>query len=177
MKKLFSLLALVLSANAFAAAGFPQPAVVEKILNLGGAEGARKVQLGTQITRKKKQVMRAQYDYAKQGGLISTINLKDVDGKDAVLPSKSIITNVVIDVLTALGSGGSPTLALGANTTTDLKAATASSSYTSILAGIPVGTAATAVKTTAQRTLTTTIAVASVNAGKFDVFVEYYLGE
>ena len=79
------------------------------------------------------------------------------------------------DVITTPTSGGSPTIAFGANTTTDLKAATAIATYTGILAGVPVGTAATAVKTTAERTLTATIATATVTAGKIHFWVQYYV--
>jgi hypothetical protein len=41
------------------------------------------------------------------------------------------------------------------------------------VAGIPVGTAATSVKLTAERTLTVSIATAALTAGKFVALVEY----
>lgn len=136
-----------------------------------------KHQLGTTIVKNHKHVMRALYDFSVVGGAVSTINLKDEDGKDAVVPNKAIITSVFIDTLTAPTSGGAATIALGANSTTDLKAATAIASYTGIIAGVPVGTAATAVKLTNDRTITATVATAALTAGKIYVLIEYILSE
>lgn len=159
------------------AEALPQPADIKASFNLGGGENLRKSRLGTQMIDKKLQVMRATYDFAVEGGAIQAHNLKDVDGKDAVLPDNAVIMKTIVDVITAPTSGGAPTISLGANTGVDLKALTAIASYTGIVAAIPVGTAATAVKTTAKRTLTATIAVATVTAGKFHVWVEYYVSE
>lgn len=117
--------------------------------------------------------LRATYDFAVQGGAIGTVNLKDSDGNDATLPIGAIITQVYIDEVTNVTSGGSATIAFGANTTTDLIGATAIASFTGIIAGTPTGTAATMVKLTAARTLTATIGTAAVTAGKLNVFVEY----
>jgi hypothetical protein len=170
-------LALATPLSAFAAAGLPQPAAVKTIANLGGSEGLRKIQLGTQLVDKKVQVMKAKYDFAVQGGAIGSVNLVDVDGKDAVLPNKAIIKQVIFDVITAPTSGGSATIAFTANSAADMKAALAIASWTGIVAGIPVGTAATSIKLTAQRTLTATIATAALTAGKINVFVEYYISD
>ena len=46
-----------------------------------------------------------------------------------------------------------------------------------VVAGIPVGTAATAIKLTAERTLSVAIATAALTAGKFIVHVEYVVSE
>lgn len=179
MKKLFiALLALMAVSTAYGAAGLPQPVDVRNLANYGGGGNLRKIQLGTQLVDKKVQVMKALYSYAVQGGsTAASVNLKDVDGKDAVLPDNAVITKVIFDVLTAPTSTGSATIAFGANSTTDLKAATAIASYTGLVAGIPVGTAGTSVKTTAQRTLTATIGTADLTAGKINVFVEYYISD
>lgn len=125
----------------------------------------------------KKHVLRALYDFSVSGGAIGAISLLDENGKAAVVPDNAIITDSMIDNITPATSDGSATIALGVNTTTDLKAATAYTSYTGILTGIPVGTAATAVKMTADRTVTATIATAALTAGKFYVMVEYMLSE
>jgi hypothetical protein len=135
------------------------------------------IKSGDELILRKKHVLRALYDFSVSGGAVGAISLLDENGKAAVIPNKAIITDSMIDVITAPTSGGSATIALGANTTTDLKAATAIASYTGIVAGVPVGTAATAVKTTADRTVTATIAVAALTAGKFYVMVEYILSE
>ncbi len=178
MKILISFVLLAFSSQAFAAAGLPQPAVVKAVANLGGAEGLRKIQIGTQLTDKKIQVMKAKWDFAVQGGAVSTINLKDVDGKDAVLPNKAVIRQVIIDRITApTSAGGAGTIALNANSAGDLLVAVDADTLSAIHAGVPVGTAATAVKTTAQRTLTAAIATEALTAGKIIVFVEYYISE
>jgi hypothetical protein len=178
MKSAISLLVFLFSATAMAAAGFPVPSTVEFLGNNPSNEGFRKIQLGTQLVQKKTQLMKAKYDFAKQGGAVGAIILQDVDGKDAVLPTKAIIRQVILDIQTGITSGGLATVALGANTTTDLLAATAKASLgAGLVAGIPVGTAATAVKTTAQRNITATVGTAALTAGKFTAFIEYYLSE
>jgi hypothetical protein len=135
------------------------------------------IKRGDFMTIQAKQVLRGLYDFSVLGGAIGAIILKDEDGTNLVIPSKAIVTSVYIDVITAPTSGGSATIALGANTTTDFKAATAIASYTGIVAGVPVGTAATAVKMTADRNITATVAVAALTAGKFYVMVEYIVSE
>ena len=134
-------------------------------------------QAGNELILRKKHVMRAKYDFSVSGGAIGAISLLDENGKAAIIPNKAVITDAMIDVITAPTSGGSATIAIGVNTTTDLKGATAYGSYTGIVAGVPVGTAATAVKTTADRTVTATIATAALTDGKFYVLIEYMLSE
>lgn len=161
--------------HAFAA--YPDFGSIEYLMNHAGT-GQYKVSLGTQVTTKKVQVMRAKYDFAKQGGAVGSITLVDSDGQAAQLPSKAIVKQVLIDVITAPTSGGAATLALttgqGAG---DLLGATAKASFTGLLAGVPVGSAASMIKLTATRTLSLAVATAALTAGKFDVFVEYYLSE
>jgi hypothetical protein len=135
---------------------------------------AAAVQLGKALADQK-GCLRATYDFSTQGGAVSTINLKGSDGLDAKLPSGAVISEVLIDVVTAATSGGAATVALTAQVAEDLLAALAVASVTGLIAGIPVGTAATSIKLTAERTITTTIAVAALTAGKFHVFIEYYL--
>jgi hypothetical protein len=120
---------------------------------------------------------RGLYDFAVNGGAVSTINLLDEEGNAIVLPNKAIITSVFIDVVTAMTSaGGSGTISLGANTTTDLRAAVDADTLSGISAGVPVGTAATAVKLTAERNLTVSIATEALTAGKFMAIVYWVLG-
>jgi len=120
---------------------------------------------------------RAMYDFAVQGGAISTINLVDEEGNAIALPNNAIITSVFIDVVTAMvSSGGSGTISLGANTTTDLRLAVDADTLSGVSAGIPVGTAATAVKLTAERNLTVSIATQALTAGKFMAVVYWVLG-
>jgi hypothetical protein len=173
MNKLFiSLITLAISAQALA---LPvSPAAVEWTMNHSGPKAAQ-VQLGTLLTRNKVHVIRATYDFAVQGGAIGSVNLKDFDGNAAKLPLGAIIKQVLIDVVTAPTSGGAATIALTAQSAGDLKAATAIASYTGLVAGVPVGSAATMIKLTAERTISATIATAALTGGKINVLIEYYL--
>lgn len=126
------------------------------------------------VLHQTKGQLKAVYNFATQGGAISTLNLLDDRGQPAILPIKAIITNVIVDWFTAATSGGSATVSVGGNTAADLCAATAVASCTGLVAGVPVGTAATAVKLTAQRQLTLGIAVAALTAGACNVLVEFH---
>ncbi len=117
------------------------------------------------------------WDFAVQGGAVSSINLKDDLGNDCILPNGAIVVNGTIDILTAMASAGNAgTMALGLNTTTDLKAAVDADTLSGLVATIPVGTAATSVKLTAQRQLKLTIATEALTAGKIAVYLQYYAG-
>lgn len=109
------------------------------------------------------------YDFAKQGGATGTYD------SGITLPKGAVIREVFFDVITAGTTSASGTMSFGANTTTDLKAALAAASWTGIVAGIPVFTAATMVKTTAVRNLVWTIATGAFTAGKVNVYVDYVL--
>jgi hypothetical protein len=130
--------------------------------------------LGTAIERESRALV-AQYNFATLGGAIGSVSLLDVNGNAAVLPTGAVVTSVIIDTITAPTSGGAATIALTSNSAADLKAATAIASYTGLIAGIPVGTAATSIKMTADRTVTATIATAALTAGKINVIINYVL--
>lgn len=108
------------------------------------------------------------YDFAVDGGAVGTLELP------FKLPLGAIVYGGLVDVDTAPTSGGSATIALGLNTNTDLLAATAIASVTGRVATVPVWTAASAVKLTAERKLKITIAVAALTAGKMDIYLNYY---
>lgn len=118
------------------------------------------------------KVTKAEYDFAVHGGAVSTITL----GGDNTVPAGAIIYGGLIEVDTALTSGGSATVAVGLESTNDLLAATAFGSAPWSSTGrkviIPVG-AATSVKTTVPRAVTITIATAALTAGKFRVVLFY----
>jgi hypothetical protein len=177
MKKytLFLLTAFVmgLAPDAFA---LPRLSIVEKRLNLSANAGPS-ILLGTQLVSNKIQLLKCQYDFSKQGGVVGTISLKGPDGANCALPTKAIVNDVLIDVLTA-PTGATATIAVGTGqATNDIKAATAVASFTGLMDGVPVGSAATSIKLTADRTPTMTIATANLTAGKFNVFIEYLLSE
>lgn len=112
------------------------------------------------------------YDFSVQGGAIGTVTLTAERGQ---IPNNAIIWSGCIDRLTTLTSSGSATIALQANTAGDLLAATAFGGFTAPgrSAIIPVGSAASSVKTTAIRDVQLTIATAALTAGRFRVILFY----
>lgn len=147
------------------------PADAKLLLNKMNST-AQKVRLGDYIANQR-GVVKGIYSFAVQGGAVTSVNLKDENGRDIVLPSGAIITQVFIDEVSNVTGGAGSTIAIGANTTTDLIGATAIASFTGIIAGIPTGTAANMVKLTADRTLTATIGTDPVTAGVLHVYVEF----
>jgi hypothetical protein len=123
------------------------------------------------------KVARGEYSFATDGGAVSTITLRGAGALGGQVPSGSIIIGGYIEVDTILASGGSATVAVGLESTTDLLAATAFGSAPWSSTGrksvIPVGTGVTTVKATASRSITITIATAALTAGIFRVVLEY----
>ena len=116
---------------------------------------------------------RGKYDFAVDGGAISTITLR----ADSPLPAGAVIIGGYIDVLTLLTSGGAATVALSVEAANDLQTAItvagAPWSTTGRKAITPAFSAATAVKTTVQRAPTAAIAAVTVTAGKFELVLLY----
>lgn len=169
------------------------------------------IKLGVWTVRRQLLAFKGVYDFAIQGGAISSINLIDQDwgGKlqtglplattpvyqPLILPASFVVMSVVFDTITTVTSGGSATLAFSTGVTAaDLLAATGKASFvqtagSSLLAGIPVMTAATAVKipastsnviqsqTLAATIPTVTIAAAAVTAGRINVLISGYLSD
>ena len=122
------------------------------------------------------KTLQAEYDFAVDGGAVSTITLRSVPGGDTqgnTLPAGSVITGGYLDVETAVLSA-TGTVALAAEAAADVLAATAQAGLTvgrkTVLPG-PEG--AEAVKTTVVRSVTMTIATAALTAGKFRVVLFY----
>lgn len=91
---------------------------------------------------------RALIDVPSMGGTSgSTYNMLDEQGVTFMLPLATVIFSVIFDCITAFTTASSPTLSVGVNSTTDIKNTAATSAFASgLVAGIPVATAATAVK-------------------------------
>jgi len=169
-----------------------------------GDTGYAPQKMGSQIVRRSKRVFKAVYNFANpvQGGAIGTIPLLDpvwsqassgplgglqVLGGSAqlYLPANFIVTNVLIDVITAFtGTGASVALTTG-QSAADLLGATAISSAPfvagTIAAGIPVS-AATAVKilgTTASpgSGVAMVVSGAALTAGQMNVHIEGFLSD
>jgi hypothetical protein len=175
--KMFMCLLALLALIPITSFALPRPADAEKLMNLGSVRGPG-VQLGYQVISNKVQLLKCKYDFAVNGGSsAAAIKLRAVDGSKCLLPDNAVVVNTLIDVLTAPTSAGSATIAVGTGqAANDIKTATAIASFTGIMAGIPVA-AASAVKMTADRQPTMSIAVAPITKGKFNVFISYLLSE
>lgn len=114
------------------------------------------------------------YDFAVDGGAVSTITLRSNDGP---IPVGSYVLSGILEITTALNSSGSATAAVqieGANDTITATAfGSAPWSSTGRKSLIEVGTGATSVKTTADRSPAVVIGTAALTGGKFSVIVTY----
>lgn len=117
---------------------------------------------------------KGEYDFAVDGGAIGTIVLRSDDGP---IPNGSYITQAVVDVLTLFTTGSAATAALTVEAANDIVSATIVSgapySTTGLKSAIPVGTGATMIKTSAQRSPSIVIATGTVTAGKLRLILEY----
>jgi hypothetical protein len=121
---------------------------------------------------------RATYDFAVNGGAIGAID------SGVTIPDNAIILDGLVDVITTCTTEGEDagTMAIHVEGADDIVAAVAvSDSANPWDAGLhdikPVGTAATAVKTTAARKITFTIAGQAFTAGKLVVFLRYVVSD
>lgn len=146
-------------------------------LNKASPGAMQKHQLGTLVVQHQVRLLKGIYDFAIQGGATGTGNLVGTNGKPVIIPNKAIVIGCIIDVQTPGTTSNAGTLALGTGQAgNDLKVATGAASYTGLVACTPVGSAATSIKMTADRTMTYTIANALTN-GKLTVDVQYIMGE
>ncbi len=132
----------------------------------------------TPTTMGVKVMRKFQYDFSIDGGVAGTIALRAIDGLGATLPDKFIAANAIFDVITAVHSAGASTAALttgqGAG---DLVVATVTAgapwSTTGLKATLVlIGTVSGQIKMTAARTPALVVAIADLDAGKFNLFVE-----
>jgi hypothetical protein len=118
-----------------------------------------------------------EYDFAVDGGAVSTIVLRTSTSLPNRIPIGSIIVSGWIEVDTLLAAGAGGTVALTLESAGDLQAAAIFSgapwSTTGRKSIVPVGTGAATVKTTAERSISAAIAVNAVTAGKFRCVVLY----
>lgn len=119
------------------------------------------------------------YDFAVDGGAISSITLRGGGGLGSAIPAGSVITGGYIDVTTQLTSGGAATIAVTLEAAGDIVAATAVATWTTgqrnVLPADTSGSATTGtrVKTTVARSIVITIAAFALTAGKMTVVLEY----
>lgn len=147
-------------------------------LNQASPEQMRKQQLGTSLVMNRVHDLKAIYDFSVLGGALNaTLTLRGDDGKPVIIPKNAVIIDCYIDVLTPLTTSASGTMALQAQAANDLHTALAAASYTGIVACVPVGTAASAIKMTSDGTLKAVIATGAITAGKFNLHVQYVMSE
>jgi len=124
-----------------------------------------------------RRVARATYDFAEHAGAQGAIGL------GVTLPDNAVAVRAWYEVLTTLESSGDlATIAISAEGANDIVTATAINAGGDVWdAGfheaIQDGTIAAAIKTSAAKEITATIAVEDVTAGKFIVFVEYVVSD
>lgn len=120
------------------------------------------------------------YDFGVSAGAVGTIPLTAADG---TIPDDFIITNILLEVLTALTSDGSATAALTTTqTANDIVTAAVVSGAPWSTTGrkattVVAGTVASSIKTTTARTPALVVAVADLTAGKLNIFVEGFQSE
>jgi len=118
-----------------------------------------------------------EYDFAVDGGAISTIALRAGAGSQGPIPANAVILGGYLEVLTGFTTGSAATAALTAEAANDLVSATIVSgapySTTGVKSIIPVFTGAAAVKTTAVRSPSIVIATGTITAGKARLVLVY----
>lgn len=121
-------------------------------------------------------VAKFSYDFSKQGGAQGDITLAGDP-----LPKAAIVWDGVVDVITPLvGSGASVALSTSQSANDLISSAAVSGapwSTTGLKALVPVGDAAHGIKMTAAREPKITITSADLTAGKFNLFIEYYVSD
>lgn len=120
-----------------------------------------------------------QYDFADLGGAAGAITLTDDADAAQQIPDNAVIVNAWVENLTAASeASGSPTIALGYTANTDaFLGATAFDN--AAFSGVAVTAAANdlPLKTTAAVSVLATIADANLDAGKFNLWIQYYEGD
>jgi hypothetical protein len=123
-----------------------------------------------------RMVARATYNFAEHGGAIGA------HGLGVKLPAGAVVTRSWYEVLTTCTTAGSDagTMALKIKDANDLVSAIAVSDAgnpwdAGMHECVPDGTAAKFIKTTAESEITATIAGQAFTAGKFVVYLEYFI--
>ena len=112
-----------------------------------------------------------EYDFAKEGGAVGAITCRGHK-----LPAGAIVRGGCVDVITAVTSAGSATVALHLVGAADVLTATAKAdlSLAALIVVVPVfQTAATWIRTVATTELVATVAVAALTAGKIQITLDY----
>ena len=118
---------------------------------------------------------RGEYDFAVDGGAISTIALRS---NDSPIPAGSYVFEGLMEVLTLFTTGTAAVAALTVEGANDVVSSTIVSgapySTTGIKDIVPALTAATIIKTTVDRSPSIVIATGTVTAGKLRLVLFYH---
>lgn len=118
-----------------------------------------------------------EYDFAVDGGAISTIPLRAGAGSHGPIPANAVVVGGYLEVLTLFTTGTAATAALTVEGANDLQTATIVSgapySTTGIKSIVPAFTGATAIKTTVARSPSIVIATGTITAGKARLVLVY----
>jgi hypothetical protein len=118
-----------------------------------------------------------EYDFAVDGGAISSITLRGSNAIGNSVPAGSVVLSGYVEVDTLVGAGAGATIGITLEGAGDIVAATVFSgapwSTTGRKSIIPVGTGAASVKTTVARSLVAVIGTNTVTSGKFRIVVVY----
>ncbi len=121
-------------------------------------------------------VAKFSYDFDARGGAQGDIVLAGEP-----LPKNAIVWDGVVDVITPLVGSGAYAAISTSQSANDLitSAAVAGSPWSTAgsKALVPVGDASHSIKMTAERAPKLVIATADLTAGKFNLFIEYYLSD
>jgi hypothetical protein len=122
-------------------------------------------------------VAKFSYDFASQGGVAGDIVLAGNP-----LSKNAIVWDGVVDVITPLEGGAGATAAVStAQSANDLITAAEITGTPWSTAGskalVPVGDAANSIKMTADGAPKLVVATNDLTAGKFNLFIEYYLSD
>jgi hypothetical protein len=118
-----------------------------------------------------KKVAYFEYDFAKHGGAVGEITVKGNP-----IPAGAIIKEGLIHVKTAVTSSLAATVQIKALSADDILASTAKATLAlnALVATVPVGTAASAIRVTSAITgLVFTVGTGDLTAGKIVVALEY----
>jgi hypothetical protein len=120
-----------------------------------------------------RRTARAVYDFAVDGGAVSTITLRGDK-----IPQGAVIVDSLITVQTVLTSGGGATVGISSEGASDIQSAAAISGAPWSTAGSKHGSLdadSAPITTTAERSLAAVVATAALTAGKFIVLVTYVI--
>jgi hypothetical protein len=166
-----------LSVALFAVNAYSLPKIMDVEYMLNHNVAGDKVGLGYQVVSNKIQLVKCKYSFAVQGGSISTVTLKGADGASCTIPDNAVVLDSYIDVVTAFAGAGAYLSFSTGKAAADIKALTAIASVTGVLRGIPDGTAAAAIKMTADVVPKMVIASAALTAGVANLYITYVVGD